>query len=595
MKVRLKQLSQALGLVWDSAPGWMTISLLISILQGLVPALSLYLTKAVVDALSLLLSQSVDARDFAPLIVLLPFLVGLTLVSWVFRSFSVFATEAQSSAVALHVQGILQQKALEVDYQCYEDPVFHTTMRMAHGEASSRPTSIVRNLISVVRSFFTLVSISAVLFSSYAYLIPVVVLAVIPGTVGRVFNARARHAWRLKFMTKDRYLGYLHSLLTTASFAKELRVFGHADAIKKEWKDLRIKQRGRRLKLTRDRLVLQTSMDILSYLIAGCGVVLVFLRLRGGDLSLTMGGVAMLFRAFQGVKGALSNWLMGLTSLYEDSLFIAHFYDFMGLPQKIKSPASPKDLPQNMQSGVCVENVTFRYPGTDKDILRNVSCVIKQGEHVALVGENGAGKTTLAKLLCRLYDPTSGRITIDGTDIREFRIEDLRRWMGVLFQDYTRYFMTAGENIRIGDITLQPGDPRIEDAARRSGAAEVIEGLPNGYDTMLGRMFEGGCELSVGQWQRLALARTLLRDADFVVLDEHTSALDPKAEHKVLRQLFESVSGTTALVISHRLSTVTMVDRIIVLDKGCVVEDGSHDDLMRQNGVYRDLFSASAR
>lgn len=493
-----------------------------------------------------------------------------------------------------YVQGILQTKSVEVDYQCYEDPSFHNTMRMAHGGASSRPTSMVRNLTSVARSITSLLAVSAVLLASHAYLVPVVVLAVIPGTVVRVLNSRARHAWRLKFMMKERYAGYLHSMLTSAPFAKELRVFGHARAIQKEWQTLRTELRGARLRMTRRRLILQIMADLLSYVIAGGGIVLIFLKLKGGQSAPTMGDMAMLFRAFQSSRGALSGWLMGLTSLYEDSLFISHFHEFMALPQRIASPEHPRSLPSRMQSGVRVENVTFRYPGTDRDVLQNVSCHIRPGEHVALVGENGAGKTTLAKLLCRLYDPTSGRITVDGTDIREFDLQEFRRWMGVLFQDYTRYFMTAGENIRIGDIALPSGDSRIETAARMSGASEVIANLPQGYDTMLGRMFEGGCELSVGQWQRLALARTLVRDTEFVVLDEHTSALDPKAEYDVLQQLFKSVSDTTALVISHRMSTVTMVDRIIVLDAGEAVEEGSHEDLLGRAGAYSELFASHA-
>jgi len=595
MNARLIQLSQALKLVWASAPGWTALNLIVVTLQGLLPAASLYLTKAVVDALTLLLAQAAGEREFGALLFLLPFVVGVALAGWLCRALSTFASEAQSTAVTRHVQGILQKKSVEVDYQCYEDPSFHNIMRMAHGEAASRPTSIVLNLTSVVRSIFSILAVSAVLFVSHAYLVPVVILAVVPGTVARILNSRARHAWRLKHASKERYAGYLHSILTGAPFAKELRVFGHAEAIHREWKTLRTELRGRRLSLTRRRLTLQIMADVLSYLIAGGGIILIFAKLRGGVVvSPTMGDLAMLFRAFQSARGALSGWLMGLTALYEDSLFISHFHEFMNLPRQIRSPEHPKPLPQHMQFGIQVENVTFRYPGTDKDVLHGVSCFIKPGEHVALVGENGAGKTTLAKLLCRLYDPTSGRISIDGVDLREFQLEDLRRWMGVLFQDYARYFMTAGENIRIGDIDLCRDDRKIEEAAHRSGAAEVIAGLPHGYDTMLGRMFEGGSELSVGQWQRLALARTLVRDVELVLLDEHTSALDPKAEHEVLRQLFRSVADITALVISHRLSTVTMVDRIIVLHNGKAVEEGTHKELFERGGRYKDLFASHA-
>jgi len=299
----------------------------------------------------------------------------------------------------------------------------------------------------------------------------------------------------------------------------------------------------------------------------------------------------LLFRAFQTAKGSLTNWSSSLTSLYEDLIFIAHYYDFMSLPQRIVSPAKPKPLTTPIRSGIQVDNITFRYPDTQKDVLSAVSLNIQPGEHVALVGKNGAGKTTLAKLLCRLYDPDQGKITIDGIDLRQLSIEDLRSRMGVLFQDYARYFMTAGENIRIGDVSIPQEDTRIHKAAARAGADSVIAGLPQGYDTMLGRLFEGGVELSVGQWQRLALARSLVRDTDIVLLDEHTSALDPQAEHQVLHQLFDTVKNKTVMIISHRLTTVTMVDRIIVMDQGRIIEQGTHNQLIQQNGHYAELFS----
>lgn len=590
VKTRLRQLGQAAGLVWASAPGWTTLNLIVVILQGLLPAVSLYLTKAVVDALSLVLAQSNDARSFEPLLILLPFVIGLALAGWLFRALSSFAGEAQSTAVTQYVQGILHKKAAQVDYQCYEDPSFHNMMRMAHGEAASRPTSIVRNMSMTIKSVFSLAAVSMVLFLSHSYLVPVVILAVIPGTVARILNSRARHDWRLKHAPKERYAGYLNTILTAAPFAKELRVFDHGDSIQNKWKNLRTELRKHKLALTRRRLTRQILADAFSYLIAAGGIGLIFLKMKTDRISPTMGDMAMLFRALQAARGALSSWLMGLTALYEDSLFVSHYHEFMELPQRIQSPDRPKPFPEQMQSGIRIENVTFRYPGTAKDVLKNVSCIIKPGEHVALVGENGAGKTTLAKLLCRLYDPTSGRITIDGTDLREFSLKDLRQWMGVLFQDYVRYFMTAEENIRIGNCDLGKNDSKIKDAAYRSGAAEVIDNLPHGYDTMLGRMFEDGCELSTGQWQRLALARTLVRDAKVVLLDEHTSALDPKAEHAVLRQLFKSVSNITALIISHRLSTVTMVDRIIVLHNGEALEEGTHEELLKTGEKYKDLF-----
>lgn len=587
----LRHLGGALRLVWDSAPGWSIAAAVTAVAQGLIPAASLYLTKLLVDAIAELLAQPAAARDLQPVMTLLPAVGGVMAVGGLCRLLQTLSNEAQATAVSNHVQGILQAKALEVDYQCYEDPRFYDTMRMAHGEAMSRPTRIAHNLTRSLRELLSLVTVTGVLVASHIYLVPVVFLAVIPGTVARLLNSRKLHAWRVRHMADERYASYLNLLLTSAGFAKEMRIFRHGPMFRDHFRGLRERLRSSRLKLTRKRVFCQLAADAASFAIAGGGIALIAFRFSTGLAALTMGDMALLLRAFQRAKGALSGWLASLTALYEDSVFIAHFYDFMALPRTICSPSPPMNPPPPAPTScLAVENVSFRYPGTDRDVLRDVSFRVRPGEHIALVGENGAGKTTLAKLMCRLYDPDAGRITIDGTDIREFAIDELRSWMGVLFQDYARYYMSAGENIRIGDVSLPKGDPRIEAAAKRAGADSVIAELPQGYETPLGRMFEGGVELSVGQWQRLALARTLVRDAPFVLLDEHTSALDPKAEQAVLDRLFQAANERTLVVISHRLSTVAMVDRVIVLHQGRIVEEGPHDRLMNRGGYYTRLY-----
>jgi len=287
--------------------------------------------------------------------------------------------------------------------------------------------------------------------------------------------------------------------------------------------------------------------------------------------------------------------LSGVAGLYEDHLFLHSVFEFLELDRKVLEPRVPRAIPQPLRTGIAFDHVSFNYPSGDRRVLQDVSLTIRPGETVALVGANGSGKTTLIKLLCRLYDPTQGAITIDGIDIREFATAALRREIGVVFQDYAQYQMAAKENIWLGNVEAPLDQNRIVKAARRSGADKVIEELKHGYDTVLGKWLDDGDELSIGEWQKVALARAFMRDARIVVLDEPTSALDAKAEWEVFENLRRLAEGRTTILISHRLSTVKMADQIYVLDDGRVVESGTHDQLVREGGHYEHLYETQAR
>ncbi len=308
-----------------------------------------------------------------------------------------------------------------------------------------------------------------------------------------------------------------------------------------------------------------------------------------------MGDLVMYYQAFQRGQTNFKSLMTGLGQLYENNLFITNLYEFLDLKPKITDPSSPEPLPALDQAGIVFDRVSFGYATSQKNVLDNVSLTIKPGEHIALVGMNGAGKTTLIKLLCRLYDPTSGSISLNGVDVRRFDLLELRRNIGVLFQDYVKYNLSAEENIRFGNSSIPPGDGRIFAAARLSGADRVIDRLPKGYDTNLGKMFEGGEEISIGEWQKIALARTFLRESPLIILDEPTSSLDAKTEYDIFQHFHRLTQGRTAVLISHRLSTVRMVDRIFVLENETITESGSHDGLMKLNGVYARLFRMQAQ
>jgi ATP-binding cassette subfamily B protein len=305
--------------------------------------------------------------------------------------------------------------------------------------------------------------------------------------------------------------------------------------------------------------------------------------------------LVLYYQALQRGQNDLKSLLGGLSGLYEDNLFLANLYEFLDLKPKVVEPSNPKPLPIPMKKGIVFNHVSFQYATTKRQALQNINLTIRPGEVVALVGENGSGKTTLIKLLCRLYDPTFGSITIDGVDLRQFEIAALRRQISVIFQDYTKYHLTAKENIWLANINLPFSYEKITAAARRSGADDVISKLPQGYDTILGKFFEQGEELSIGQWQKIALARAFLRDSQLIVLDEPTSALDPKAEEEVFQNFRQLIKNQAAILISHRLSTVRMADCIYVMANGSIIESGTHEELINLGSSYANLFETQAQ
>ena len=302
----------------------------------------------------------------------------------------------------------------------------------------------------------------------------------------------------------------------------------------------------------------------------------------------------MYFGAFQVAIGSLRPTLSGLAELYENNLFLSTLYEFLDVPKSVQDPVLPSKMPRPWQSGLRVENLSFRYPGTDRLILNSIAMTIRPGEIVALVGCNGSGKTTLTKLLCRLYDPDTGQITIDGIDLRDFKIEDLRREISVIYQDFGRYHLTARENILLGRPELDQQDPAITQAAQWAGIHDYLIQLPQGYDTVMSRTFADGEELSIGQWQKLALARAFVRDSQLILLDEPTSSLDAAAEFEFFEKFREMARGRSALIISHRFSTVRLADRIYVLDGGRLIEEGNHDALVALDGLYAHLYRQQA-
>ena len=414
----------------------------------------------------------------------------------------------------------------------------------------------------------------------------------VPVLVYRLRHADALYQLHQRKAASERLSGYFNQVLTTVADAKEVRVFGFGPWMANRFSALRATIRDDLNRIALQGYSRQFVTESTAAL-AGFGA-LAFIAHSALNQRITLGELALYFGAFQVALGSLRPTLSGLAQLYENNLFLSTFYEFLEVPKRVQEPARPQRMPKPWRSGLRVENVSFRYPGTDRLILDRITLAIRPGEIVALVGRNGSGKTTLTKLLCRLYDPDGGSITLDGIDLRQFATRDLRGEISVVYQDFGRYHISARDNIMLGRPELQPDDPAIVAAASWAGIHETLAQLPQGYETIMSRAFADGAELSIGQWQKLALARALVRDSPLILLDEPTSSLDAASEFKFFEKFRELAQGRSALIISHRFSTVRLADRIYVLDAGRLIETGQHDELIALDGLYAQLYRQQA-
>jgi ATP-binding cassette, subfamily B, bacterial len=595
LKIRsaLQQLNRALRFVWQSAKGWTIANGVLIAIQGVLPLLPLYLMKLMVDAVTAGVAAPDKWVAFKHVLLLGSFMGAVILCTSLIGLIAGLISEWQAYIVTDHMNDVLLAKSVEVDLEYYESARYYDTLHRAQREAPSRPLSIVNGLAQIGRNGISLLAIGALLLSFHWSIAIILFTAVISGTAVRLRYTGKMYRWQYEQTSAERQAGYLNWMLTDRSHAKEIRLFDLGPLFMRRFRDLRWKLRKGRLAITRRRsiadFVAQTFATAVIYSLYA------YLAYQAIGGKATLGDLAMYYQAFQRVQGSLQGILSSLERLYEDNLFLSNLYEFLDLKRTVIEPVHASPVPQPLQRGIVLNHMSFQYPGGNRKALEDISLSIRPGEVVALVGENGSGKTTLIKLLCRLYDPTGGTITIDGIDLRQFETKALRHEIAIIFQDYAHYHLTARENIWFGNTALSPDHERVIAAARRSGADDVISALPHGYDTILGKRFEDGEELSIGEWQKVALARAFMRDAQIIVLDEPTSSMDAKAEYEVFQSFRQLVSGRTAILISHRFSTVRMADRIFVLKQGSVIEGGTHEELLRVGGTYARLFEMQAQ
>ena len=584
-------IGRAVSLVWRSSRKLTVASLFLTVIQGLLPLVPLYLMKLLIDSIEAAVNSG-GTGSFYHIGVLVAAMGGTALVSALVKSVSGIVELTQSRVVTDYMQDILHRKSIEVDLAYYEDSKFYDTMHRAQGEAPYRPTSIVNGLIRTVQSSISLLAMIGLLLSFHWSVALVLLAAALPGVFVKLKFSKVNWLWQRKRTETERKAWYKHWLLTSVSHAKELRLFGLGEHFRAMYMNLRVILRKEVLGIAKKR----AASDFVSQIAATVLIYgsLAFIARQALAGLITIGGLVMYFQAFQRGLGFLKGLLGSLASLYEGNLFLSNLFDFLDIEPSITDPSAPEPFPEEITQGVVLDHVNFSYSSRSEKALNDVSLVIRPGEMLALVGENGSGKTTLVKLLCRLYDPSSGTISVDGTPIQNFAVENYRGNIGVIFQDYAKYHLTAKENISLGDIANSPDDSAVHAAAKAAGADVLINSLPQGYETVLGRSFKNGKELSIGEWQKVALARAFIRDTPLVILDEPTSALDAQAEQAVFEKFRELVKAKTSVIISHRFSTVRMADRIAVMDHGSITEYGTHDELMKKNGKYRRMYTAQA-
>jgi ATP-binding cassette subfamily B protein len=589
----IRQLAQAVCFVWDSSPAWTIASIILLSVQGVLPLLSLYIMKLVVDAITVAITTPDIEMNFVHIGLLIGFegLVALFLAlsgvaaNWV--------SGIHSEIVTDYMHNITHAKSIEADLEYYETAKYHDTQHRAQNEAFYRPSKILNDLIRFGQSGISLLVMAGLLFFFHWAIVLILFFTVVPGILVRIRYSGILYQWRRGRTSTERKAWYFHWMLAGDAMAKEIRLFDLGKMFMDNYSNLRAQLRNERLRITTKRAIAEAVSQVgTNTAIFGSYAFIAYRTFQG---LITLGDLLLYYRAFQHGQGFLREMLGGLADLYEDNMYLSDLFEFLSLERKVKEPRYPMPVPRPMQRGIVFNHVDFQYPtGINRMALQGVSLTIRPGETIALVGENGSGKTTLVKLLCRLYDTTNGSIKIDEMDLHEFRTEELRREFGVIFQDFARYNLTAKENIGFGNIHLPVDMDRIRRAAKSAGADKVISELKHDYDTILGKWFEDGEELSFGEWQKVALARAFIRDAQFIVLDEPTSSMDAKAEYEIFKKFREMTAGKTSIIISHRFSTVRMADSIYVLNNGKIVESGSHEDLIALKGKYATMFEMQA-
>ncbi|HEY0996722.1 MAG TPA: ABC transporter ATP-binding protein [Gemmatimonadaceae bacterium] len=598
----LRYVPPLLAMVWRTHRGYTATVVALRLLRAAVPVATLWVGKLIIDTVVGLATAPPGSRDLTGLWELVALELGIVAVAEVIARGNALTESLLGDLFSNRVSVRLMEHAATLDLQQFEDPEFYDHLERARRQTTSR-IGLLTQLLSMGQDFLTLLSLGGALAAYNAWLLLLLAVAVIPSFLGETHFASLTYSLLWKRTPERRQLDYLRYVGASSVTAKEVQLFGLAPWLIERYRTLSDAFYEENKALSVKRGVVGGALALIGTVGYYAAYVAILWSTVAG--AITIGTLTFLAGAFARSRDLIQRLLLGASDVTEQALYLRDLFVFFDVRPTIVSRPGALPVPSPIREGFVFEDVGFRYPGSDRWAVRHVNLSLRAGERVAFVGENGAGKTTLTKLLARLYDPSEGRVLLDGVDLREYDLASLRAAIGVIFQDFVRYDMRFDENVGVGRIeSVQEAlaaaggasEPPtvVREAAERSLAASLLPRFAGGWRQMLGRRFEGGVELSGGEWQKVALARAYMRDAQLLILDEPTAALDARAEYEVFARFTELVGGRMAVLISHRFSTVRMADRIVVLEGGRVLEEGTHEQLLVMQGTYAELFHLQA-